>query len=424
MRVLLITHNPISTCHNMGKTFLSLFVGFSNEELCQFFIYPSVPDVKKCRSYFRMTDKSILKSVCLFSARGTVIQPDETCHSLYEKDSDALLYGAPKNKRPSRVLARDLMWKLSRWDTRALNEWIREQNPTHIFVAPGTAKFIYDIALKISKRYSLPIVTYICDDYYFVKPHATALGRFQQKLLREKIRELLSRTSHIVTICPELEAAYRSEFGVPSTTIMTGTNYSVADSVSAKEHPSVLTYMGNIRCGRFHSLAEIGKALDELNSANGTDYQLDIYSGEKEDSILDSFAGIRSIHFKGFVGGQEFERIFHSSELLLHTEAFDEDSIDLVKHSVSTKIADSLASGIPLFAYGPESVSSMKHLIRNNCAIVSTSRERLKQDLLRCFQDYEQRKDVAQNGLKCAHKYHDSDVNSKLLREIIFGEVQ
>lgn len=424
MKVLIVSHNAISTQHNMGKTLLGLFKCFSEGELCQFYIIPSIPDIQRCSSYFRITDQAVLKALVFFGVDGDVIVPNLNEHCMFESERAGSPYKSPKNKRPSRVLARDLMWKLSRWDTRALNEWIREQNPTHIFVAPGTAKFIYDIALKISKRYSLPIVTYICDDYYFVKPHATALGRFQQKLLHEKIRELLSRTSHIVTICPELEAAYRSEFGVPSTTIMTGTNYSVADSVSVKERPSVLTYMGNIRCGRFRSLAEIGKALDELNSANGTDYQLDIYSGEKEDSILDSFAGIRSIHFKGFVGGQEFERIFQSSELLLHTEAFDEDSIDLVKHSVSTKIADSLASGIPLFAYGPESVSSMKHLMRNNCAIVSTSRESLKQDLLRCFQDYEQRKDVAQNGLKCAHKYHDSDVNSKLLREIIFGEVQ
>lgn len=408
----------------MGKTFLSLLSSLGKEELCQFYVYPSLPDTDKCSSYYRITDKNVLKSLGVFSARGECILPQNGQNSLYEKADDESLYRNPKNKRPLRILARDLMWKLSRWDTRALNEWIREQKPTHLFVAPGTAKFIYDIALKISKRYSLPIVTYICDDYYFVKPHATALGRFQQKLLHEKIRELLSRTSRIVTICPELEEAYQSKFGVPATTIMTGTNYSIADRVSVNEHPSVLTYMGNIRCGRFRSLAEIGKALDELNFANGTNYRLEIYSSEKNVTILSNFDGIRSIHFKGFVGGEEFERIFHSSELLLHTEAFDEDSIDLVKHSVSTKIADSLASGIPLFAYGPESVSSMKHLIRNNCAVVSTSREMLKQDLLRCFKDCELRKDVALNGLKCAHKYHDSDVNSKLLREIIFGKVQ
>ena len=121
---------------------------------------------------------------------------------------------------------------------------------------------------------------------------------------------------------------------------------------------------------------------------------------------------------------EEFERVFRSAQILLHTEAFDDTSIDLVKHSVSTKIADSLASGIPLFAYGPDSVSSMKHLIRNNCAVLSTSKESLKRDLLRCFQDQLLRERTAENGLACAHKYHDSNINSKTLRNLVFSEAK
>ena len=221
-----------------------------------------------------------------------------------------------------------------------------------------------------------------------------------------------------MTICPELQEHYHAEFGIPATTIMTGTNYPIAERTCVAENPTAITFMGNIRCGRYRSLAEIGMALDELNAERGTSYTLDIYSGEKEPSVLSHFAGIHSIHFKGFVGGEEFERVFRSAQILLHTEAFDDTSIDLVKHSVSTKIADSLASGIPLFAYGPDSVSSMKHLIRNNCAVLSTSKESLKRDLLRCFQDQPLRERTAENGLACAHKYHDSDVNSKLLREV------
>lgn len=418
MKILLLSHNPIATYQNMGKTFLSLFGTFSKDELCQFYIYPSVPDTDKCSSYFRLTDKNVLKSAVVFPAKGIVVCPEENQHRIFENDSDESLYRNPKNKRPFRMLARDLLWKLSRWNTRALNEWITEQKPTHLFVAPGTAKFIYDIALKISKRYSLPIVTYICDDYYFVKPHATALGRFQQKLLHGKIRELLSKTSHIVSICPELQECYHAVFGVSATTIMTGTNYPIADRVGVTDDPTSITFMGNIRCGRYNSLAEIGTALDELNAEYGTSYTLKIYSGEKEPSILSVFDNIHSVRFMGFVGGEEFEKTFHSSEILLHTEAFDDASIDLVKHSVSTKIADSLASGIPLFAYGPDSVSSMKHLIRNNCAVVSTSRESLKKDLLRCFREQSLCKETAQNGLSCAHKYHDSSINSKMLREV------
>ena len=44
MKVLIISHNPISNQSNMGKTFLSLFSQFDKEELCQLYIYPVIPN--------------------------------------------------------------------------------------------------------------------------------------------------------------------------------------------------------------------------------------------------------------------------------------------------------------------------------------------------------------------------------------------
>ena len=39
MKVLIISHLPVATQNNMGKTFLSLFSAFEREELCQMYIY-------------------------------------------------------------------------------------------------------------------------------------------------------------------------------------------------------------------------------------------------------------------------------------------------------------------------------------------------------------------------------------------------
>ena len=65
MKVLIISHNPITDYNNMGKTFLSLFSEFSREELCHFYIYPTIPNVKKCQSCYRVTDKECVKAFCL-----------------------------------------------------------------------------------------------------------------------------------------------------------------------------------------------------------------------------------------------------------------------------------------------------------------------------------------------------------------------
>ncbi len=156
-----------------------------------------------------------------------------------------------------------------------------------------------------------------------------------------------------------------------------------------------------------------------MNSRTGKDYKLKIFTAEKDSEILSVFDGIRSIELCGFVSGEDFEREFSAAQLLLHVEAFDDASIDRVKHSVSTKIADSLASGIPLLAYGPESISSMKHLIRHDCALVATSKEELPAMLEAAFTDSERKQICAENALETAREYHDSKNSSEKLKSMI-----
>ena len=69
MKVLLLSHNPVTTYNNMGKTFLSLFSAFRPEELCQLFLYPAVPDTACCGSYYRFTDRpAAAPSPCVWPA--------------------------------------------------------------------------------------------------------------------------------------------------------------------------------------------------------------------------------------------------------------------------------------------------------------------------------------------------------------------
>ena len=398
---------------------LSFFSKFKKNELCQLYIYPSVPDIDVCHSYFRITDKDILKSYWLLRVNGKLISPDLDMHHEFSDDKEQRFYRNRKNKSPIRMLARDLIWKFSHWYNRDLRAWLDYECPDRIFVAPGTATFLYKIALKISKDRNIPIVTYICDDYYFVKSEKQLLAKLHQKLLHEHIFKLVNKSSRVLTICDEMRDQYFQKFNIPVTTIMTGSNFLIQEDIAVHVNPVEITYMGNLRYNRFRSLVEIGHALDKINEKLNSNFNLKIYSKESDSYILEHFENVSSIRFCGFVGGMEFEKIFRSSQMLLHTESFDEASIDEVKHSVSTKIADSLGSGIPLFAYGPDSVASVAHLIRHQCAFVATSSEELEKTLLSIFFDSEKRKLIVKNALSTAHEYHDANKVSDKLYEIL-----
>lgn len=421
MKVLIISHNPVSDQSNMGKTFLSLFSQFDKEELCQLYIYPVIPNGNRCASYYRVTDKDALNSILRLKKAGAEIPRERITEDqgLYEKAGDQAFYKNRKNKSAVRRLSRDAMWGMTRWYHKDLQAWLDREKPQCIFVAPGVAKFIYDFAIRIAKKLDIPVITYICDEYYFVKKPRFGLDRLRLELLQRKIRKLIGVTDHLVVISEELKADYEKEFSVKTTTLMTGASSPVADAVKVCIEPKDICYFGNIRCNRFVPLGQIGRTLDDINREQGKQYRLKIYTAEQDPQILNSFADIACVELYSFVTGAEFDKALCEADLLLHTEAFDEASKDFTQHSISTKIADCLASGIPLVAYGPEEISSMRHLLRHRCAITSTSLDTLKSTLETALSDGSARRQAAENGLITAKEHHDSKTVGLQLRSIV-----
>lgn len=421
MKVLIVSHNPCCTYNGMGKTFVSLFSNFDREELCQLYIYPSYPDLNTCSSYYRVTDKEVLKSLYTPNRPGAEVQ-SERIHdgqSYYEDGKDEALYRNRKNKAPLRRMGRDLIWGLSGWDNAKLEDWLDREAPTCIFVAPGPAMFLYNIALKISKTRGIPIAVYICDEYYFVKSPNCLTGKLQLALLRRKMNKLMNRSRLIITICRELKDAYGTRFSMPVHVLMTGSEIIPSTEKRAAMPAQTVSYFGNVRNNRFVSLAEIGKTLAELGNECGKEYRLRVFTTEKDPVILRTMTDTGVVEIMPFLQGKAYQETLKNSELLLHVEAFDPESIDHVRHSVSTKIADSLNSGVPLMAYGPKEVSSIRHLIRNECAFTATGADELKRVLLRALTDGEARTVCVQKALETAARCHSSKRNSRILHELL-----
>lgn len=420
VKVLIISHNPVSDQSNMGKTFLSLFSGFLPSQLCQLYIYPTIPNAPVCGSSYRVTDKDALRSRLHRGPVGGPIHPSRigTVAGQFEHPGDATLYRNRRNKSPLRQLMRDAMWRLSRWDTPQLRQWLQEQAPDCIFVAPGGAKFLYDIALRIGEERQIPIVTYLCDEHYFVKTPKSLLGKLRLKLLRGKMEQLLARSAALTVISQELKELYAA-FGLPVQILMTGSAFLPAQFPAAAAAPTQICYFGNIRCGRYRSLAILADVLDGLNREMNRDWKLRIYTAEQDPDILASLGQYQSLQLCPFVSGDDFRRALLDAQLLLHVEDFDSESIHLVRNSVSTKIADSLASGVPLVAFGPAGIASVEHLRRNQCALIADDPAKLRSVLLRAFTDAEARRTAAQNGLDTARRCHSSPAVSGQLKQLL-----
>lgn len=418
MKVLIVSHNPITTYNNMGKTFMALFSAFSPDELCQLYLYPTVPDSDICRDYYRFTDMDALRSVFDRRRVGETVTADMEQHSLYASDKEEQVYSAPRNKTDIMRLGRDIIWKLSNWNNRSLNEWIDRQAPDIVFAAVGMQEMLYDMAMSIARQRGLPLIAYICDDYYYSAPSDGIIPKIRKKHLRRKIEELMKASSLVVTISQELTDSYSETFSVRVETVMTCPLLNIRPYASSTGDAKKkrLIYMGNLSLGRDASLLELGEALHEVNNFSATGYSLDIYTGEKRPEILSKLSACPSIRLHGFVTGDEYKKAFDSADVFVHVESFEEENRERVRYSVSTKIIECLASGRPLLAYGPADIASMSYLRRNNCAAIAHSPDELRTALKAVLCDEEFRKKNVENA-KAAAK-HEAE-NSRRLHGLL-----
>ncbi len=176
----------------------------------------------------------MLRSYYKFKVNGEEVKPDTSQSQMFEQSEDEQLYRNPKNKKSTVMLARDLMWKCSRWYTKELRSWLDKQNPDCIFAAPGTAMFFYDIVMKVSRERNIPVISYLCDEYYFVEETGTFWRRKRLKLLKKKIEQYMGQTAQVITICDELKELYTKQFHRPMTTVMTGSSFSIAKTYKGR----------------------------------------------------------------------------------------------------------------------------------------------------------------------------------------------
>lgn len=422
IKILLVTQNPICTYSNIGKTLNALFDIFDKKELCQLYTYPALPDIHKCNSYYQLSDLDILKA-CFRKKKGKILLDSDinSNNSMFESKNSQKAYQIGIKKGPLKIIMRDAMWSFCGWKSSNLYDWIEKEKPTHIFVLPGRFKFISKIALQLSKDFNLPLITYICDDFYFVKQSKSFWGIINGYCYKRQMDILLKKTSYCLTISEELSLAFKEKLSIDPMTVMTGTNYSIKASPSDFDSVDCVNYFGNINCGRYKSLYILGIILDQINSEYNLNIAFNIYTSESNKEAKNLFGKTKSIVIKSFVKGKEFESLFFNSKILVHVESFDPKDVDYVKHSVSTKIADSLASGIVLCAFGPENVSSILHLQRNGYPMVALSQEELYRKLKQVLFDKKYRIECATKGLEIAQKFHNSKKTSAAIRNYIIN---
>lgn len=421
-RILIISHNVLSFSVNMGKTLSTYFGGFESKYLAQLYIHSEIPTINICNNYYRITDKDMIKSIFTRHSGNIFTEKNIDKNRITPRTDtgrEALVYQKARKRTPLIYLARNTWWSLGRWNTKKLKNWIFDFKPDIIFFASGDYSFMYKVALKIAQSCKIPMYVSCMDDYYLYNKNENRIGgKLIHKSFMKQVKKTINYASGIFCICESMSKDYQKLFNKECYTLHTPS--SITEPLPQAKKAKI-SYIGNLSYSRDKQLVDIGVALKSLGTLPK---YVDVYSSESRPEILSKLIPENGIQFHGAVSAEKVKNIIAESIVVIHTESFDRSIRKAIKYSVSTKIADSLASGTCLFAYGPTDVASIEYLMENDVACVATSKDELKSKLTAILKFESLRNKYINNAIGLVKKNHDLEINQNKIAEIILNEIK
>ncbi|MBR5683118.1 MAG: glycosyltransferase [Ruminococcus sp.] len=421
-RLLIIGTVPYNT-KSTSRAFDAYFHYWEKENIAQIFSNTKRPCKGHCGTLYQITDHRMLQRWQGKKLEtGVIYNYDEledewTDTDLEVKgDTAKAAYKFGRKHSPLTHLLRGLLWRKKFWCTEKLNKWMDDFKPECIFLAFSDDYFIPKIAMYAAKRYNIPIVSCIGDDYYFnLEKTANPLYHLYKRTYRRLIRKVLAWRGSAIYISDKIRDKYNSEFGLDGETVYLASTIERKPFQTINTEAPVITYFGNIRMGRNNSLNDIGYALGKINPS----YILEVYSNEQDAVYYDVFKDNPNVKFMGSVPYAQVQKRMTESDVTVVVEGFADKDINLSRYSLSTKAADALSSGAGILVYGSLESGIIDYMQSTQAAMVCTEKESLETCIRKLFGDKELQKQYYDQAIVMTEKHHNRRASCSTSEKVV-----
>jgi len=408
----------------MSRSYESYFANWEHENLAQFFSSPQTPVKGHCGTLFQITDAQIIRSMTkrknkvgkiffyddLPFEKDTVIGPKDKNKVLQK------LYKMGSRKNYFYRMMRKILWRKKYWCTPEFNEWLEAFSPECVFMYASDDYFIPQIALYAAEKFNIPIISAIGDDHYFNdKFSLNPLYYLYRGMYHRLIDKVFRHGGSAVYISDKIRDKYNSEFSINGKTIYLSSESETRDFKTINKTNPLICYFGNIRQGRNESLSAIASALGKINK----DYMVNVYSGQNDKDIVKVLTDNKNIRFMGVIPYSEVLETIKKADVLIIVEGFKHKHVVVTRYSLSTKVADSLQSGVPVLAYGSDECAVINYLRDNDCAAVCSDNNELEKTIRNLLTDEEYQKRLYNNALEIIRKNHNLEKSNKIFEDLV-----
>ena len=419
-----VPYNKRST----SRAFEAYFHNWEKENCAQIFSNTRTPCKGHCGTLFQITDQRMLKRRFDKKVKtGKIFKyedlPDEWADNELELKGNAIkkAYRFGARHTPFTHLLRKLVWKKKYWCTDELNEWLDDFHPDCVFLSFSDDFFIPQIALYVAQRYNIPIVSSIGDDYFFNDRFSISPIYHIYKIEYKKlIRKVLAYKGSAIYISDKIRDKYNTEFGLDGKTVYLTSEIRRREFRTINLETPVITYFGNIRMGRNYALNDIAFSLGKIDR----NYVLRIYSGENDRKYYSIFEKNPNAEYCGSISYAEVQKKLTESDITIIVEGFNKKDIDQSRYSLSTKAADTLASGVSILTYGSQECGIVEYMQSTNASAVCTDKKKLKETIMALLDDIDLQKQYYINAEIVTEKHHNLKQSCAVFESVVESAIQ
>lgn len=413
-KVLIVANSAFCLNSNDGRTLGMLLKDIPDENKKMFCLNGKTVSSELITNGYRITDFEVLENILkrqILADRLPVDLPEKSNSSVMNK---------PIPKTALTMLIRNFVWNLALNKTEFFPLAL-EYKPDIILWQLTDSPFLAKLVLTLSRRCGAKLIVYTTEDYYFKtwdyfsRKKAGLLFKFFSGQMKRSVKKLFSEAELCIANTPQLAERYEEEFHVKTAVVMASAGrIKQRGEKRKKQLTKRIVYAGNLGFNRHKALIAIAKDLFIVDST----IRLEVY-GRANEKIIALLEQEPNIQVMGFVDYQCLSSILEDSLLTLHVESLEGYFRYELKSAFSTKIADSLCCGTPLFLFAPDDLALTQYLAKNDSAFVCTDRKKLIPSLKLALFDEARREQIMFNALTLAKKNHDPQKNSARMLELI-----
>ncbi len=412
-RVLVVTGNNFNLVTGGGITLTNLFRGWPADRIANVHDDATPVDRTVCRNFYRLTEKEI-RWVWPFSlVRSSYNHFKRLSGRQHHSAGGQGISAATSPIDVARRVIGDSVPKRACL-TKNFTAWVNEFRPTLLYGHLGSLEQI-DLARHLAKRWAIPLVVHMMDDWPAVLHTRGLLGPFVGPILRRELKATLGEAVTRLGICEEMCEEYRQRYGylfLPFQNALDMERWLPYARTTWKAGvPFVVRYVGSIvPDGQRESLRDLARAIAKL-SDEGTAIQLWIHSPLHEAAYLRELSS-SAVRVEGPPDPDSIAALLAGTDLLTIPYNFDARSARYIRLSLPTKAPAYMISGTPILVYAPGDVATARYAAREGWGYVVASQgeKPLLLALRTLMQNESLREQLGRRAQQVALARHDASV--------------